>query len=73
MSYKTYIGEKGYSIYKECISINEQHWLREELTVRPYIWCGFKGLDRQNLILNITNVIHDQKEVLRKNLNEIEE
>ena len=42
------------------------------LTVPPYIWFGFKGLARQNLILNITNVIHDQKEVLRKNLNEID-
>ena len=42
------------------------------LTVPPYIWFGFKGLARQNLILNITNVIHDPKEVLRKNLNEID-
>ena len=42
------------------------------LTVPPYIWFGFKGLARQNLILNITNVMHDQKEVLRKNLNEID-
>lgn len=33
----TYLGQKGYSIYKENISITEQHWLREELTVRPYI------------------------------------
>ena len=33
----TYLGQQGYSIYKECISVSEQHWLREELTVRPYI------------------------------------
>ena len=33
----TYLGQKGYSIYKDCISVSEQQWLREELTVRPYI------------------------------------
>ena len=33
----TYLGQKGYSIYKENITIQEQHWLREQLTVKPYI------------------------------------
>jgi len=33
----TYLGQKGYSIFKENISIEEQHWLREQLTVKPYI------------------------------------
>ena len=33
----TYLGQKGYSIYKECISVEEQHWLREQLQVRPNI------------------------------------
>lgn len=33
----TYIGEKGYTIFKECISIDDQHFIRENLTVKPYI------------------------------------
>ena len=33
----TYLGQKGYSIYKDCISVEEQHWLREQLQVRPNI------------------------------------
>tara|TARA_Y100000389_G_scaffold188065_3_gene210147 strand:+ start:9970 stop:11400 length:1431 start_codon:yes stop_codon:yes gene_type:complete len=33
----TYIGEKGYSIYKNSISIEEQQWIRSELMVRPYV------------------------------------
>ena len=33
----TYLGQKGYSIYKNSISIEEQQWLRKELSVRPYI------------------------------------
>ena len=33
----TYLGQKGYSIYKNSISIEEQQWIRKELSVRPYI------------------------------------
>ena len=33
----TYLGQKGYSIYKENISVKEQHLLREELIVSPYV------------------------------------
>ena len=34
---KTYLGTKGYSIYKNKISVNEQQYIREQLTVRPYV------------------------------------
>tara|TARA_Y100001935_G_scaffold195449_1_gene163549 strand:- start:482 stop:1972 length:1491 start_codon:yes stop_codon:yes gene_type:complete len=33
----TYLGQKGYSIYKEYMTIQEQNSLREDLIVRPYI------------------------------------
>lgn len=33
----TYLGQKGYSIYKEALSVQEQQFIREELNVRPYI------------------------------------
>lgn len=33
----TYLGQKGYTIYKQSLSIHEQHNLRQELTVAPYI------------------------------------
>jgi len=36
-SYSTYLGEKGYSIFKECLSVEEQHFIRTELTVKPFI------------------------------------
>jgi len=36
-NYSTYLGEKGYSIFKECLSIEEQHFIRTELTVKPFI------------------------------------
>lgn len=33
----TYLGNKGYSIYKDSISIKEQNYIRKELTVKPYV------------------------------------
>ncbi len=33
----TYLGQKGYTIYKESICVKEQQYIREELTVRPYV------------------------------------
>jgi superfamily II DNA or RNA helicase len=33
----TYIGAKGYVIYKECLAIQEQRVIRDELNVGPYI------------------------------------
>ena len=34
---KTYLGQKGYTIYKDKISIKEQQWIRDELMVSPFI------------------------------------
>jgi superfamily II DNA or RNA helicase len=33
----TYLGQKGYSIYKECLGVKDQQFLRNELTVGPFI------------------------------------
>ena len=33
----TYLGQKGYTIYKECLDVKDQKWIRESLTVAPYI------------------------------------
>ena len=37
MSHETYLGYKGYSIYKKSLSLKEQVFIREELTVKPYM------------------------------------
>ena len=40
------------------------------ITVPPGIWFGFQGLDKpQNLVLNISNILHDTNEGDRKSLN----
>ena len=42
------------------------------LTVSPNIWFGFKGLSKKtNLICNIADIEHDDNEILRKNIDEI--
>jgi superfamily II DNA or RNA helicase len=33
----SYLGPKGYTIYKECLSVDEQRLIKDELTVRPFI------------------------------------
>lgn len=33
----TYLGEKGYTIYKDALTLSEQQFIRKELTVRPFI------------------------------------
>jgi superfamily II DNA or RNA helicase len=33
----TYLGNKGYTIYKDAIDVKEQIYLRDELSVKPYI------------------------------------
>ena len=42
------------------------------LTVPPMIWVGFQGLfSSGSTLLNIANIIHDVKELERKNISEI--
>ena len=33
----TYIGQKGYTIYKECLDIDEQELIRKELYIKPFV------------------------------------
>ena len=32
----TYLGSKGYSIYKECLTVEEQNCIRKDLTVKAF-------------------------------------
>ena len=69
-------GNVGFIFYdedKNCFakySIGEKNYGR--LTVYPGLWFGFIGLDsNDSLILNISNIVHDENEIERKNLEEI--
>ena len=52
------------------VDIGEKKYLR--ITVPPRIWFGFKGMSRhESIILNLTNMQHNPKEVLKCNKNKI--
>lgn len=54
------------SIHEEIIGRRKY----SRITVPPGIWFGFCGLDKaSNLILNISNIPHDEKEVVREKTN----
>ena len=54
----------------EIFKIGENNYSR--LTIPSNIWFGFQGLSRgTNLILNVSNIKHDELEVSRKPLNKI--
>ncbi len=49
-------------------TIGTERYVR--LTVPPKLWFGFKGLDStQNLIINISNIVHNPDEQLREDVN----
>ena len=49
------------------ISLNNYY----RLTVPPNIWVAFKGLGKDNMILNIANIMHDPNESENKDLSDI--
>jgi len=62
-----------YSNKKKCfkvIEVGEKKYYR--ITVPPKTWFGFKGMGKpESIILNLTNIQHDPREVLRLKKNEI--
>lgn len=61
------INEGFQNIFKEII-ISSQNYKR--ITVPPGIWFGFQGLEEQNIIVNLTDILHDENELKRLNVNE---
>lgn len=56
-------------LYK--VILNKQSYSR--ITVPPNIWFGFKGLsDSCNLVCNVSDIIHDDSEVIKTKINAIE-
>ena len=52
------------------IEIGDKNYSR--LTIPPKIWFGFKGVSKkENIILNLTNIEHSPREILRRNKNKI--
>ena len=70
------VGKVKFVFYSEkdnrfrVIEIGEKKYSR--ITVPPKIWFGFKGIGKsESIILNITNIEHNSKEIIRRKKNQI--
>ena len=68
-------GEVKFVIYDDFKNRYKKIVLKEKSKKKLYIpsglWFGFKGLKKNNIILSISSGVTNEKEVLRKKLNEI--
>ena len=54
--------DDSFEICEEVI-INEIN--KNILVIKPNIWFGFKGLEEENTIINFSNIMHDENEVIQ--------
>ena len=59
--------DNSFSTSKEIIITEDNSKI---LFIKPNIWFGFKGLYENNSLINFSNIMHDESEVLRKKYNE---
>jgi len=43
----------------------------QRLTIKPNLWMAFRGLEKENMLLNLASIEHDPKEAVQKELSEI--
>ena len=54
----------------ETITLNDENLLR--MTILPGIWVAFEGLNKPfSIVNNVADMIHNEDEIERKNLNEV--
>ena len=67
------VGEVEFVVYNELeffkITLSNNNYKR--LTVAPGLWLAFKGLSKNNIVLNLASIEHDTSEVVNVGLNEI--
>ncbi len=70
------IGNVKFVFFNSNLEVNKEYIIGEDnyirLTVPPNIWFGFKGLGlKNNLVLNISSILHDPDEVDTQELDKI--
>tara|TARA_B100000989_G_scaffold291544_1_gene266132 strand:- start:614 stop:1042 length:429 start_codon:yes stop_codon:yes gene_type:complete len=71
------VGNVKFVFFNSSLDIKKEYIIGVDnyvrITVPPKIWFGFKGLGQENnLVLNISSILHDSKEVETKELDQIE-
>ena len=69
------VGEIEFVVYdensKEFFSVMLSQKNYQRLSVAPGLWMAFRGLDENNLLLNLASIEHDPSEALTCDINEI--
>ena len=69
------VGEIEFVIYdenkKEFFSVKLSQNNYQRLTVTPNLWMAFRGIDEENILLNLASIEHNSKESLNKEILEI--
>lgn len=66
------VGEIKFVVYDEntkeffCVKLSHENYQR--LTVGPGLWMGFKGIGKNNTLLNLSNIEHSPSETISVNL-----
>jgi dTDP-4-dehydrorhamnose 3,5-epimerase len=69
------VGKIEFVVYEENskeffnVSLSQSNYKR--LTVKPNLWVAFRGLEKNNILLNLASIEHDAKEVKNMELNKI--
>jgi dTDP-4-dehydrorhamnose 3,5-epimerase len=67
------IGEVEFVIYNDdsffSVKLSKNNYQR--LTVKPDLWVAFRGIDSENMLLNIANIEHNHQESLNIEIREI--
>ncbi len=67
------VGEVEFVVYNELeffkITLSNNNYKR--LTVAPGLWVAFKGVSKNNMLLNLASIEHDRSEAINIDLNEI--
>ena len=59
--------DNNFEVFEEVILKESK---KNILVIKPNIWFGFKGLEEENTIINFSNIIHDDNEVIKKQYDE---
>jgi len=66
-------GEIEFVVYntEEFFSVKLSHNNYQRLTVKPNLWMAFRGIGKNNMLLNIANIEHDPNEAETRDLESI--
>lgn len=69
------VGEIEFVVYNEnskeffSVALSQKNYQR--LSVAPGLWMAFRGINENNLLLNIASIEHDPSEAVAKDISEI--